>query len=263
MKGHRASATVDQMDLERFHAALAVVSARQGLFERALRLVIRVWCRVVAWHVSVVLADPLPERGGVPAAGCVVAAAPHRAWVEPFLLVAVWPPDAARLVWLADGATVTRSWWRRRLLPRLGVIPVSGRSGPRAYAELAAAACGRGLAVVVFPEVGPASPPDRARRISPGFAYLALRAGAPVVPVVIGGTHHIARGSSFSLDIGAHIEADPPMADPFTTEGRERAEAISASFERTVAVLLPGRTRQADAVAPARERWAWLARLFG
>ena len=115
--------------------------------------------------------------------GCLVACAPHRTWLEPFLLLAAWPEDAARLVWLADGTTVTRSWWRRRLLPRLGILPIERRAGgPGAYLEAAAAALAAGAALVVFPEKGPPSPPDRTRTIAPGFAYLARRAGARTCP---------------------------------------------------------------------------------
>jgi 1-acyl-sn-glycerol-3-phosphate acyltransferase len=251
-------------DRQRFRAGLASRSTRQGWFERVLRVTIRAWCRLVDWRLVVGETGPLPLRDGVAGAGCVVVAAPHRAWVEPFLLAAAWPPGAARLVWLADGATVSRSWWRRRLLPRLGVIPIASQGGgPRAYAELAAEACRRGLAVVVFPEVGPPSPPARARRISPGFAYLALRAGAPVVPVVIGGTHHIVRGSRFSIDIGRALDPGAPVDDPFTPVARQRAHALVARFEQVVAARLPERTRAADAAAPPRDRWTWLARLFG
>lgn len=241
---------------------LATRSARQGRFERLLRSAFRGWCRLVAWEVLVDRCD-LPLREGVPGAGCLVVAAPHRAWLEPFLLVAAWPAEAARLVWLADGRTVTRSWWRRRLLPRLGVIPIEGRApGPRAYAQLAAAACERGLSVVVFPEVGPASPPDRPRRIAPGFAYLALRAGAPVVPVVVGGTHHIVRGSTFSVDVLGPIEVGPILEDPFTDAGRARATSLARELEVRVSTLLPERNGQLAALAPARDRWRWLAGLL-
>ncbi len=194
----------------------------------------------------------------------MVAAAPHRAWVEPFLLLLAWPADAARLVWLADGRTVTRSWWRRRLLPRLGVIPIAaGAGGPRTYADLVAEVCARGHAVVVFPEVGPPSAADRARRISPGFAYLALRAGAPVVPVVVGGTHRLVRGAHLSVDMCTPIDPGAAVDDPFTPAARERAHDLARAFAETVASVLPERTRQADALGPARDRWKWLGRLLG
>ncbi len=248
---------------QRFERALGGLSARQGRFERLLRLVVRGWCWVMAWHVEIKHHGDLPRVGELPGSGCVVAAAPHRAWVEPFLLMAAWPPEAARLVWLADGRTVTRSWWRRRLLPRLGVIPIEGDvGGPRRYAELASAVLERGLALAVFPEVGPPSPVNRPRPISAGFAYLALRSGAPVVPVVVAGTHHIVRGSTFSLDVLTALETGPAVVDPFTAEGRDRARELSRRLEDVVSASLPARNAEADARAPKRDRWRWLATLF-
>lgn len=251
-------------EIDRFAAGLAQGSARQGRFERALRLVVQLWCRVVGWRLDVTGADDLPTRDGVPGAGCVIAAAPHRAWVEPFLLIAAWPPDGARLAWLADGRTVTSSWWRRRLLPRLGVIPVSGElSGPRAYAAMTTAALASGRALAIFPEVGPPSPPDRARRCSAGFAYLAIGAGAPVVPVVIGGTHRIVRGAPFSLDFLAAVESGAAEADDFSPAVSRRAHDLCRQTEASIAEILPRRTERADAMAPERERWRWLGRLLG
>jgi 1-acyl-sn-glycerol-3-phosphate acyltransferase len=252
-----------EAELQRFVNRLARASSRQGWFERALRLVIRWWCRLVGWRIEARGATGLPRRGGVPGAGCVIAAAPHRAWIEPFLLVAAWPPDAGRLVWLADGRTVTRSWWRRRLLPSLGVIPISGTfTAPRAYAALAAEVLASGRALAVFPEVGPPSPPAETRPLSAGFAYLALGAGAPVVPVVVGGTHRIARGSAFSVDFLDAVDTGSAGIDPFTPDGRERAQDLQRAIARSLAAILPERTAQADAQAPARARWRWLGTLF-
>jgi 1-acyl-sn-glycerol-3-phosphate acyltransferase len=240
------------------------VPPHQGRFERILRALVRAWCRAVDWHVTVAGTEHVPVRGGVPGAGCVVVVAPHRAWVEPFLLLAAWPVDAARLVWLADGRTATRSWWRRRLLPRLGVIPIAaGAGGPRAYAEQAALAAEHGCAVAVFPEIGAPSAPDRTRSISAGFAYLALQADAPVVPVVVAGTHRLVRGSSFSVDVCAAIEPGESLADPFTPSGRARARRIQRELAGVMASVLPVRTAEVDAAAPARERWRWLGSLFG
>lgn len=246
----------------RFHETLAAMSADQGHVEHLLRMIIRAWCRIFAWRIFVTR-HALP-RGidTVPGAGCVVAAAAHRTWLEPFLLLAAWPTDAARLVWLADGRTVTRSWWRRRLLPSLGVIPIAGRGGPRTYAELAAEVLAAGHALAIFPEVGPPSPSDQPRSISAGFAYLAIRAGAPIIPVVVGGTHRVVRGSSFSVDILTALNVGEALDDPFTPSGRARASELTVSYEAVVAELLPRRTGEADARAPERERWRWLGTLF-
>jgi len=208
--------------------------------------------------------DSLPRRvGRVAGAGSVVVVAPHRAWVEPFLLFLAWPADAARLVWLADGRTITRSRWRRWLLPKLGLIPIRGvAGGPRAYAALATVALDAGAALVVFPEIGSPSTSDRTRAISPGFAYLALGAGAPVIPIVIGGSHHIARGSSFDVEALAPLETGPRVPDPFTLDSRQQAHAVMRRYETVINAALPAHNARTDAQKPARDRWTWLANLF-
>ena len=260
----RAGSSISALDVERFRTALRRAPTHQGRFEQVLRGAIRAWCRLAAWNVEVTVRAPLPVRvGGRPGAGCVVAVAPHRAWLEPFLLVAAWPPEAARLVWIGDGRTMTESWWRRRLLPRLGAIPISGGIGaPPVYAELVREALAAGAALAVFPERGPPAAADRTRTISPGFAYLARRAGAPIVPVVVGGTHHIVRGSAFTLDILEAINVGEPDPDPFRPEARRLAHDLARRFEAEVAAVLPDRTAQLDARRPARDRWRWLATLL-
>jgi 1-acyl-sn-glycerol-3-phosphate acyltransferase len=249
--------------LERFRLGLRRRSPRQGLLERGLRFAIRAACRACGWRVSIVSA-PLPVHGGrPPGAGCIVAAAPHRAWIDPFLLLAAWPPDAARLAWIADGPMATRSAWRRVILPRVGVVPISPTAGgPRAYAGLSSEALAAGAAVAIFPEKGPPSPPERTRTVAPTFAYLAFHAGAPVVPVVLAGTHHIVRGSAFSVDILPALDARPPDPDPFSPAGRRAADDLTVRYREAVAAILPTRTAEADASRPARDRWGWLATLF-
>ncbi len=255
---------IDPADAARFRAALATISHEQGRVEWLLRRVIRVWCRIVGWHVSVAWQAELPvmttARLG---SGYLVVCAPHRTWLEPFLLLAAWPEDAARLAWLADGPTVTRSWWRRRLLPRLGVLPIERRvGGPDAYLEAAAAALAAGAALVVFPEKGPPSPPDRTRTIAPGFAYLARRAGAPVVPVVVAGSHAVMRGSHFSVTFLEALPAGGPDVEALSTASRPLAHALAARVEEMLDRELPDLNAQTDAQLPIVARWRWLGGLF-
>ena len=251
-------------DRRRFERALVAVAPGHGRLERVLRLVMRVAFRLLGWRLESLDVDALPvDPAGRPGAGCIVAPAPHRAWIEPFLLLSAWPAKGAHLIWLADGRTVTRSWWRRRLLPRLGVIPITGGTGgPASYAELAARALGAGAAVVIFPEVGPPSDPDHVRRISPGFAYIARRSGAPVVPVVIGGSHRIVRGSRFSLQVLAPLHPGASDPQPFRSSARAAAQALAGDYEATVNAALPALNVRAAALGPRDDRWAWLSRLL-
>lgn len=254
----------ESVDIQRFREGLGRASVRQGPLDGSLRLFIRAICRLVSWRVEATGFDDLPRGGATrPAAGCLVVAAPHRAWIDPFLLLAAWPPTAARLVWFGDGPTMSRSWWRRWLFPRLGMIPITpGSGGPREYANLAAQVLGAGAALAIFPEKGPPSPPDETRTISPGFAYLALSAGAPVIPVVLAGTHRIVRGSSFTVDALPAIDVGAVDNGAFSHEGRRRAADVTARYRTTVAAVLPGRSAFADARRPPRDHWRWLATLF-
>jgi 1-acyl-sn-glycerol-3-phosphate acyltransferase len=238
-----------ERDVARFMRALRSVPPRQGRIDRLLRVAIRGWCTALRWRIEV---DPLLDLPAVssraPGSGCVIAGAPHRSWVEPFLLVAAWPPDAAPLVWLADGRTVLGSWWRRRLLPRLRVIPIQGsaRALP-ACAEAAAQVLAAGAALVVFPETGPPSAPDHLRAISPGFAYLAMASGAPIVPLAFGGTHAVARGSTFSVSALDSIDAGAAGEAPFSPAVRARAHAIAERFDVVVTSALRELNARTDA----------------
>ncbi len=255
---------VTPRDRRRFERALVALPPGHGHLERGLRLVMRLAFRLLGWRIERVDLDTLPVGPtGRPGAGCVVVAAPHRAWIEPFLLLSAWPANGAHLVWLADGRTVTRSWWRRRWLPRLGVIPITGGAGgPASYAELAARALRTGAAVVIFPEVGPPSDPDHVRRISPGFAYVARRSGAPVVPIVIGGSHRIVRGSHFSLQVLAPLHPGPSDPQPFRSSARAAAQALARDYESAVNAALPALNVRAAARGPRDDHWAWLSRLL-
>jgi 1-acyl-sn-glycerol-3-phosphate acyltransferase len=258
------SDTAGTVDLARFRDGLRHAAVRQGVLDRALRTLIRIACRLVAWRVDPTGFDALPRGpSGRPGAGCLIVAAPHRAWIDPFLLLAAWPRDAARLVWFGDGPTMARSWWRRWLFPRLGMIPIApGSGGPPAYASLAAEVMHAGAALVIFPEKGPPSRPDSTRTISPGFAYLALHAGATVIPVVLAGTHRIVRGSTFTVDALTPIVTGPANDDAFSAVGRRQAASLTERYRAAIASVLPERSAFADARRPTRDRWPWLATLF-
>ena len=264
MSGGAQAGPLSDSDRRRFRAWLRRIPKEQGRLERLGRAIIRTWCRLVGWRLDVEIHGDLPASDGHPrGAGCVIAAAPHRAWIEPFLLLAAWPPDAARLVWLADGRTVAGSRWRRHLLPRIGVIPIQGDyAGPRAYAQLASEALAAGAAIAIFPEKGPPSDADRTRAISPGFAYIARLAGAPIVPVVFGGTHHIVRGSRFSVHVLEAIDVGDADPDAFTPARRVFTRELVRHYESVMSDELPARNALTDAQRPQRDRWTWLGTLF-
>jgi 1-acyl-sn-glycerol-3-phosphate acyltransferase len=187
--------------------------------------------------------------------GSICAALPHRNWVEPFLLVGVLPA-APRLVGVADGPTLVRSWWRI-LLVRLvgGVVPVWPRASAGAFAAHVAAvrrALEAGAVVAIFPETGPPARPPDLRRLSPGVARFAAAAGAPVVPVVFGGTDELYLGRRIEVRVLEAIAPPPPDAD------RAAIDDWMADFRAVTTAAATAADARANAPPPRRKRWLWL-----
>ncbi len=214
-------------------------SARASASYRlALRLAGWLGHGVFGFRTEVRGREHLPQDpAGVPLGGWIAAGLPHRTWVDPFVLADALPVEP-RLVFFGDGRAIFRSRWRRAVFRRIGgVIPIwpgKGREGIESYLAAAQAALRAGAVLCLFPETGPATPPGTARPFGLGVAYFALRSGAPIVPVVLGGTHELYRGRRFRMDILpavtarelASIPDGAPLPTPWTAEERRAARTI-------------------------------------
>jgi 1-acyl-sn-glycerol-3-phosphate acyltransferase len=221
----------------RARAALAALDPRPTALDRLVRLVVRSGFALVGWRVLADGLANLPRDPGGRVAPCVVAVAPHRGWIEPFLLMLAWPPDASRLAWFGDARTMARSRWRRALLPRLGMIPIPLDASPRAAREHLADArtvLGRGCCLVIFPEKGPPSPRGQMRTIAPGAVWLAAAGDVPLVPVAVGGFLETGLGTRYRLRFLPPLPARD--GDPDTPAGRA---ATRESTDRLRAALAP------------------------
>jgi 1-acyl-sn-glycerol-3-phosphate acyltransferase len=223
-------------------AALDGLRARPGWLDHLVRLVVRAWFTIVGWRIRAAGYQSLPRDAAGRIVPCVVAVAPHRGWIDPFLLLLTWPRDAPRLAWFGDSRTMARSWWRRRLLPRLGMIPIPPEATPAAFRGHLADArvvLRRGCCLVIFPEKGPPSAPGSTRTIAPGAAWLAAAGGVPLVPVAIGGFLETGLGTRYRLLVLDPLA--PPGPDPTTPPGRRAArattDALRAALDPAVAAL--------------------------
>ena len=247
----------------RYLAALRRVSPRQCALDLAVRAAVTAGFTLLGWRVRASGRGSLPRDADGRIRPCVLAAAPHRGWPDPFLVLLAWPRDAPRLAWFGDEVTMTRSWWRRRLLPHLGMIPIPttpSAAAVAAHLDAARVVLGHGCAVVVFVEKGPPSPRGRTRTIAPGAAWLALAGGVPLVPVAIGGFLETGLGTRFRVRVlgpirpGADAEsthpagtvtdaADVPGTGPrsdrarLAHDGRVLTAALRAALAEPVAEL--------------------------
>jgi 1-acyl-sn-glycerol-3-phosphate acyltransferase len=191
---------------------------------------------------------------GRPAGGWICAGVPHRTWIEPFALF-VLLPARPRLVMLADGPVMFRSGWRRFLIRRVGgVVPIwrgAGAVGFRAHLDAARQAISAGSVFALFPEVGPPSRPPEPRRLSRGIAHIAIHTGAPIVPVVFGGTHEL------FLRRRVVVRVLPPIApiQPTEESGIERAvDQLMGAYSEAVRPAMAEAHREAEP-PPGRRKW--------
>ncbi|MGH9247434.1 MAG: lysophospholipid acyltransferase family protein [Acidimicrobiales bacterium] len=126
--------------------------------------------------------------GNVPASGPGIVCANHISFLDsPFLM---W--SLPRRLTFVGKAEYLDSWKTRYLFPAVGMIPID-RSGGEASTRALDAAAGileRGELFGIYPE-GTRSRSGKLHKGHTGPARLALRTGAPIIPVGIRGTDRI------------------------------------------------------------------------
>jgi len=198
----------------------------------------------------------------VPPGPCIVAAAPHRTWLDPFVLSFALPAEP-RPYFLGDGEAMYRDPLRAFFVRRLGgVVPIwRGEYGFASHVEATRRILGAGARLALFPERGPAVPVERARPFAAGVGYIAARIGAVVVPAVIGGTHEL------YLCRRMLVRFLPPMTPPSglpegTPEEHDAVHGFVSDLERLMAPHVTELFRRSEPRPGFRKRWRWLTRAF-
>jgi 1-acyl-sn-glycerol-3-phosphate acyltransferase len=240
---------------------------------RIYRLLIagcRAIARVLGFRLQLEGAERLPTQAdGRPAGGWIAAGIPHRTWIDPFVLALLLPIEP-RINWLGDGRAIYRSRLRAFVFARIGgVIPIWPKGGRQAFdqhVEAARSVIDAGAVFGLFPEVGAAVPVDRARPLSPGIAYFALRTGAPIVPLILGGAHELFLGREIILSVLEPVTArelgglapEAPLPEPGTPEERDLAGVITHRLQALVAGPVADLHARAEPPTGTRKRWRWL-----
>lgn len=191
-------------------------------------------------------------REHVPAAGPLLVVGNHLTFLEPPLLTAVVP---RRMTFLALIDLFAIGWMAPFLRP-LGALPVK-QGGGRDLDALRAALeiLRRGGAVTIFPE-GTRSLGEGLMRANPGVALLALRSGAPVLPVAVVGTERIEAAGPFLTARLRGRRVRVVIGRPFhpaVGPGKPDHQAVADQIMGEVARLLPPAYRgaYADTIAEA------------
>jgi 1-acyl-sn-glycerol-3-phosphate acyltransferase len=123
----------------------------------------------------------------VPRHGPAIVAANHRAGIDPILILATSPHRKPSFV-------VEESYYRlpvmRSLMSLIDCIPVRRSRPGKSTIEACLRKLESGGVLGVFPQGGFETPNGEPREARAGVGMLALRSGAPVIPVFIGGQNY-------------------------------------------------------------------------
>ena len=244
--------------------------SRAGVLVRVVDRVARiVLFGLFRFRVSTGGRENLPPGGGY-----LVVAAIHRGWMDPFLILHALPLEP-RAWFLGSGPSAFSARWRELLLHRLGgMLPVwRGGVSVDQHVASARAVLANGGVFVLVPEGGVAGPPDRPATFRTGAALIALRTGAPIVPIALAGADELYLGkrlasrilqpSSARKLLGETWDGVPPS--PGSRAELDIARRLTDRFAEllgpAVAAIYPGTVDPPD--RPRRFRgltWLFLSR---
>jgi len=240
--------------------------ARASVFYRVVRLFARfVLFGVFRFRIETSGQEHLP-RGGY-----LLVAAAHRGWIDPFVVMHALPVEP-RSWFLGSGPSTFTSRFRERLVHRLGgPLPVwRGGLGIESHVRSARAVVDAGAVFVQMPEGTVNGPPGGLGPFRPGAALIAIRTGAPIVPLAMAGTEELYIGRRMASRVLPATSARELLGDawdgtPLEPEGREElalaklaSEALAARLGPVVQALYPGTVDPPGRPRRLRRRLTWL-----
>ena len=175
-------------------------------------------------------------RECVPPKGPLLVVSNHQSNMDPPILSASIP---RRITFMAKRG-LFHNPVASYFLKAYGAFPLNQNGGDLAAIQRSIQLLSRDAAMVIFPE-GTRSP-RAMRKAIPGIALVALRSGAPILPVGITGTERIGPPWQVAIPTGEfRVKIGQPFSIPPMEGrvGREQLEAITTMIMERVADLLP------------------------
>jgi 1-acyl-sn-glycerol-3-phosphate acyltransferase len=240
--------------------------ARASILYRLLRLVAR-------FVIFVVFRFRIRTSGQehLPAGGYLLVGAAHRGWMDPFVVMHAIPPQP-RAWFLGSAPSTFTSRWRERLIHRLGgLLPVwRGGIGIDQHVESARAVIANGAVFAQMPEGTVSGPPGRIGPFRTGWAVIALRTDAPIVPLAMAGTEELYLGRRLASQVlpatSARALAGIAPDAPLPAEGsraeldtaRRMNDALAAILGPAVEAIHPWTVDPPGHPRRLRRRLTWL-----
>jgi len=152
----------------------------------------------------------------VPATGAFVLAPVHRSNLD-FALMSVLTTRRMRYM---GKESLWKYPWFGRIIAAMGAYPVSRGTADREALRRTIEVLGEGDGLVLFPEGTRRSGPV-VEELFEGAAFVASRAGVPIVPVGIGGTERaMPKGARVPRPAKVRVIVGPPLLPPPLPDGR-------------------------------------------
>ena len=207
-------------------------------------------------------------REHLPAGGYIVAAALHRGWIDPLVVLRALPREP-RVWFVGSAATVFDKRWKERLLHRIGgLLPVWRGGGIDVHVSAARAVIDEGAVLCLFIEGGVVGPPDRVwPGVRAGTGLLALRAAAPIVPIAIIGSEELYRRRRIAVRIlprttPGELLGGKPLPEPDTRDELRSARAVVHAIAAAIDDALPELAATVYDPPETERRWKGLTRLL-
>jgi len=203
---------------------------------------VRTWVRLI---LLIVTSRDIQGREHIPREGALVLTSNHFSVGDPPILTGVFP---RRIAWMAKQELFDIPLFGK-LYNMGGFIPVRRFEGDLHALRLSHQALRRGLVLGMFPE-GTRSG-GRLGQGEPGSALIALRTGAPILPVAIWGTENV----KLPRDLFRRTRVNIRYGKPFRLPAGQRItkEQVANGTEeimRQIAALLPSRYHGAHSPDP-------------
>jgi 1-acyl-sn-glycerol-3-phosphate acyltransferase len=228
-------------------------SFRHGLLSRLQAHRIRLWLSLVGKGLFRLQIE-VDGLANAPAGGpLIVAAAPHRNWIDPFILLQVFPATP-RLFFVAAADTAGARWWKRLVINIAGgMAPVTTKGGlNRGGLETSLAILREGNRLGIFPEGwNNNAAPFEVLPLKRGVAFLSQHSGCRVLPVALAGTTDLWRGATLRVAVAPPLDALPAGADRQTEQ---------AFVDRLREILQEIQPPPPPEPADGRKPWRWLTR---
>ena len=165
--------------------------------------------RLVGWIVTHLFRVTLTGLENIPRPPYIIAAN-HHAWFDPAFIIPFFP-ERPLIYTMAKRETVFNRAWKRRLLPLIGVFPISPNRGELDERGLRTVyqVLDRDGVMLMFPE-GRYSRGRALRPLKDGIGYFALQAGVPVCPVAVTGTDWLWPFRRIEVSIAPPVRPDLP-----------------------------------------------------